>query len=165
MKNRFGELTGWGIVGGTIAFLANVGGARDTLTNLWPVVAPWSPVIASSLLLVGLALVANALWRGHVQRRGERFRRLEPKIEKHSRWLRNPATGRGFVEDRLRTATALEPFNVGLPQDRVDVLLLLDLVRQGKLRTARKKYPLTEAKKDELRAMERGLRGGHATPR
>ena len=165
MNTRSRGLTGLGIAGGTVALLANVGGAHDTLTDLWPVVAALSPVLASALLVVGLALVGEVAWRWYAPHRpSERFRRLVPKIQNLSEWMRPDRVGRHVSEKRLRTATELETLRVGLPQDQVDVLRLLYLAEQGELRAARKKYPLTDAKKNEMKTLERVLRG-HTAPR
>lgn len=167
MNTRSRGLTGLGIVGSTVALLANVGGAHDSLTDLWPAVAVLSPVLASGLLVVGLALVGEVAWRWYApRRRPVRFGYLAPMIDEHLdgfHGIEGREPYRSELEHTLRTAKALAQFDVGLPNVRVDVLLLRDLAYQRDLRTAQKKYPLTDAKQDSIKALAQGLRG-HAAP-
>lgn len=150
-----------------LGYLMDFMEVRTTVVEYWPEVGALLPLAALGVATCGLILGGADAWRWFAPRRpSERFRRLVPKIEKHGRYHQTggPQRGRGFVENKLLTAAALEQVGVGLPHDQVDVLLLRDLAEQGKLRSARKKYPLTKAKKDEIKSIEQGLRG-RATPR
>ena len=150
-----------------LGYLMDFMQVRVTVVEHWPEVGALLPLVALGVAACGSILIGADAWRWFAPRRpSERFRRLRPKIEKHCRYHQTggPQHGRGFIENKLLTAVALKQVRVGLPHDRVDVLLLRDLAEQGELRAARKKYPLTKAKKDEIKSIEQGLRG-HATAR
>ena len=150
-----------------LGYLMDFMQVRATFVEHWPEVGALLPLVALGVAACGSILIGADAWRWIAPRRpSEQFRRLFPKIEEHGRYhqIGGPQDSRGFVENKLLTAAALEQVDVGLPHDKVDVLLLRDLAEQGKLWAARKKYPLTKAKKDEFKSIEQGLRG-HDTPR
>ncbi len=150
-----------------LGYLMDFMEVRTSVVEHWPEVGALLPLVALGVAACGLILSGADAWRWFAPHRpSERFRHLLPKIQEHRGYhqIGGPQDGRGFVENKLLTAAALEQVGVGLPHDKVDVLLLWDLAEQGKLRAARKKYPLTQAKKDEIKSIEQRLRG-HATPR
>ena len=150
-----------------LGYLKDFMQVRTAIVEHWPEVGALLPLAALVAAACGLTLIGADAWRWFGPRRpSERFRRLLPKIERHARYhqVKGPQDNPSFVEDKLLTAAVLAQVGVGLPHDKVDVLLLRDLADQGKLREARKKYPLTKAKKAEIESIEQELRG-HATPR
>ena len=162
-----GWTTGLTLLVLSLGYLMDFMQVRTTVVEHWPEVGALLPLVALGVAACGLIMSGTDAWRSYAPRRpSERFRGLVSKIEMHSRYHKAGfrQDERRFGENKLLTAVSLERFGVGLPHDEVDVLLLRDLAEQGNLRAARKKYPLTKAKKDEIKSIEQGLRG-HATPR
>jgi len=146
MNTRSRGLTGVGIVGATVAFLANVGGAHSTLVTLWPTVAALSPVLASGLLLVGLTLVGEVAWRWYAPRRPtERFRRLAPQLQRIATTELSVDTSEeqlvAWRSDHHGLVIGLRALGIALPFQKTNVQELFLLSEHGQLKEARAQFP------------------------
>jgi len=146
MNTRSRGLTGVGIVGATVAFLANVGGAHSTLVTLWPTVPALSPVLASGLLLVGLTLVGEVAWRWYAPRRPtERFRRLAPQLQRIATTELSVDTSEeqlvAWRSDHHGLVIGLRALGIALPFQKTNVQELFLLSEHGQLKEARAQFP------------------------
>ena len=90
-------------ISGVVSFLADLGGARTTLAELWPVISEPLPLLALVAATGGVGLVGESLWRWYAPRRPrERFRQLAPQIKE--RIIANdPRTDDTIISDFMRS--------------------------------------------------------------
>ena len=88
-------------ISGVVSFLADLGGARTTLAELWPVISEPLPLLALVAAAVGVGLVGESLWRWYVPRRPrERFRQLAPQIKE--RIISNDPSTDAIISEVMR---------------------------------------------------------------
>ena len=143
-KNRIG-------LGGVVVFclgiLADLGGARTTLAELWPTIAALLPVLAVTGAFLAVVPLGVDAWRWYAPRRPtERLRQLAYDLRKIATadwsYVDTPRLWLNAVTDVETTRAQLESLRVALPDSDDDRAELSILAEQGKLKEARMLFPL-----------------------
>lgn len=138
-------------LGGVVIFclgiLADIGGARTTLAELWPTIAALLPVLVATGAFLAVMPLALDAWRWYApRRRRERLRQLAPDLQEIATadwsYIDTPRSWLNAVTGLETTRAQLESLRVGLPDSDDDRAELSILAGQGKLREARKRFPL-----------------------
>lgn len=147
MSRQFKLVSGITLVGTCLGLLTNLWEARTALANLGSIIGAVLPVLALGGVCGGLTLIAGWMWELRPPSPEVRLRHLVPDLEwwvelDSSMPIPADIDGAELQVRYLRTKDALTELGVQLPHSQEDCVKLLVFATLGKLKEARKRFPL-----------------------